>query len=124
MLEKARRITKKHEFKEVFVEGMFVRGGFISLKITKRKDSSTNVNAMLRAGKDTRFGFIVGQKISKSAVVRNKVKRRLRAATESLIEMVRPGKDVIVMTVPEIVGKSSKEIKKEIEKVFKRAHLL
>ena len=112
MLEKSRRITKENEFKNVFGGGALIKDEFISLKIVKKKSG------------DTRFGFIVGQKVSKSAVVRNKIKRRLRAVVEGFVGEVRPGMDVVVMTTPEITTKKTQEIKEKMEKVFRKAHIL
>ncbi|PIP16865.1 MAG: ribonuclease P protein component [Candidatus Portnoybacteria bacterium CG23_combo_of_CG06-09_8_20_14_all_37_13] len=58
------------------------------------------------------FRIIVSLKVSKKAVVRNKIKRRIREVLRQLD--VKQGYDIVVITNKEIVGKSFQEIKKAI----------
>ena len=47
----------------------------------------------------SRFGFIVTKAVG-DAVVRNSVKRKLRAASYDLLSAVGPGQDVVVRALP------------------------
>lgn len=66
----------------------------------------------------SRFGAIISQKVHKSAVKRNKIKRaifnfiRLNKYHES------PGKDVLIIVLPAISRLTSKEIKEELKKIY------
>ena len=51
----------------------------------------------------SRFGLATSRALG-SAVVRNRVRRRLREAIRSLLPSVRPGWDVLVIARPAIVG--------------------
>ncbi len=66
MLGKENRLRRKKDFEEIFKKGRSFKESFLVLKILKN-----NL-------KVSRFGFVVSQKVSKKAVVRNKIKRRLR----------------------------------------------
>ncbi len=66
-------------------QGKGVYGGSIGLKALK--------NGL----KFSRFGFVVGLKVAKSAVRRNQVKRRLREAVRLHFKDIKPGYDVMVM---------------------------
>ena len=66
MLPKKNRLKNKKDFERVFKQGKGFKEDFLFFKITKN-----NL-------KENRFGFIVSLKVSKKAVLRNKVKRRLR----------------------------------------------
>ncbi len=55
--------------------------------------------AAANEGGPTRAGFVVGRRIGK-AVVRNRVKRRLREAWRSLLEEVPPGHDYVLIARP------------------------
>jgi ribonuclease P protein component len=115
MLAKSRRITRGEEFRRVFSKGTYVAGEFISLKVKR---------APTAVGGKARLGFIVGQKVAKKAALRNRVKRRLRAAVARIIEKIEPGADVVVIPSEKITGKSFKEIELAIERIFKKARLL
>ena len=48
----------------------------------------------LRSGRDvTRYGFVVSRRVG-PAVIRNRVKRRLREATRALLPRLEPGWDL------------------------------
>jgi len=48
-------------------------------------------------GQKTRFGFVVGLRFSKKAVLRNKMKRQLSAAAEKHYYKIKPGYDIVVI---------------------------
>lgn len=95
----------KKEFGIVFKKGKTKAGKLVFLKILKN-----NLN-------NNRFGIIVGKKISKKAVVRNKIKRRLREIIRQA--NVKLGFDIVIITKPEIINKNYQEIKNELENLFK-----
>jgi ribonuclease P protein component len=45
----------------------------------------------------SRFGITVSQKVSKRAVVRNRLKRRISAAIQSLLPLLKNGLDVVIV---------------------------
>lgn len=67
------------------------------------------------AGK--RFRFVVDNKISKNAVVRNKIRRRLREGIREFIPNIKNG-DYIFYIKPEILDKDLNFIRSEFEKTF------
>lgn len=44
-----------------------------------------------------RFGFVVSKRISKSAVVRNRIKRRIRSFIEERLDKISPGYDMLLI---------------------------
>ena len=112
MLQQKNRIRKKKEIEEIFKKGKGFKQDFLILK--------TNKNNL-----DTcRFAFIVSKKISKKAVIRNKIKRRLREAVRLKIKELKPGFDNLFIALHEIETKDFKEIQEAIEKLFKKSDLL
>ncbi len=118
MLPKENRITKKKEFDSFFStefkkrNGLNQSGQFMILKTYK--------NNFGRA----RFGFIVNNKIDKNAVVRNKIKRQLRKAIQDIFSNLKQFNDCLIIVKPQIKNKDFVDIKKEVEILFKRTHLL
>lgn len=112
MLPKLNRLKKKKDFEKVFKSGKGVNLNLIALKFNK--------NGL----KSSRFGFIVSSKVSKKAVVRNKIKRRLRESVKKKIDDVKKGLDIILITFPALKNKDFQEIDEIVEKLFKRAGIL
>lgn len=100
-------LPKKHRLKSL--------NNFVSSKRT----NSPLFNLLVKEqSKEKRFAFVVGTKISKKAVERNKIKRRLSGAVQMLLPKIKPG-DYIIYAKKEILGKEREGIKNELEKIFK-----
>lgn len=112
MLPKNFRLKNKKDFDRVHKLGKFYRDKFIALKVKPNKLP------------DTRIGIIVGTKISKKAVMRNKIKRRIRAGLIEIIDKIKPGFDIVIMVRPEIIEKEYQEIFLSLKKLFSLAHLI
>ena len=105
MLASANRIKKSKDFGAVFKNSKNLKTRLFVLK-TKRNNLGLN-----------RFGFVVSQKVSKKATVRNKVKRRLAAAVKSEIERIRTGTDLVIIALPGIEGEKFSIIKEIMHKI-------
>lgn len=57
------------------------------------------VHALATEGSTVRFGFVVSRAVG-GAVVRNRVKRRLRAIGRQVIDSVPQGTDLVVRALP------------------------
>jgi len=110
MLPLKNRLKRKKDFERVFEKGKGFRQDFLFLKIVENNKQNS------------RFAFSVGQKVSKKAVVRNRIKRILREATKARFPNVKPAIDGVMVALP---GFSEKEgstgTKATIEKLFKKA---
>jgi len=112
MLPQENRLKKKKEFEAVFKGGRIVRGNNFFLKY-------------LANGTDkTKIGFIVSKKISKKAVERNRVKRRLREAFRAKKQDIKLGLSIIIMTAPSIKGITFEEIQKEADVLLEKGGLV
>ena len=74
--------------------------------------------------KQTRFGFIVGVKISKKASLRNKIKRRLRGLVRIKLEKIKKGFDVILIAKEGLENKDFWDIEEVISKLFSKAKII
>lgn len=58
-----------------------------------------------------RFGILISTKVSKKAVIRNKIKRQIRAALHEEMPRLKIGKDLVIIVFPQILDKKFQEIK-------------
>ena len=73
---------------------------------------------------NSRFGFVVSKKISKSAVVRNQIKRRLRAIIYKKLEVIKPGYDIMILTKPAIQNLVFLDLEQKLLSLLIKARLL
>jgi len=112
MLPKINRLRKKKEIDKVFKNGKSVKVGYLILKAAKNE---TDV---------VRMCFIVSHKVLRTAVGRNKIKRRLREASKSMMLWLVKGYDVVIVALPGFRSGSFKETKENLKRLFVRAGLL
>ena len=111
MLAKNNRIRLDKEFDRVFKTGQSFYGKVFGLK------SAPNDLGV------TRFGIMVGLKVSKKAVVRNKLKRQIRAIISEENLLLKTGKDVVIIAFPLILDKNFEELKKLLKNGFAKLNL-
>lgn len=112
MLPKKNRLTKNKEFENVFKNGDTFFTKILGIKYIK--------NGL----EITRFGIIISHKISKKAVVRNKIKRRIREILRLNFEKIKKGYDVVILTRTGISDCEYDELEKNIEYALRKARLL
>ena len=106
MLPKKNRLNKK-EVEFIFKKGKTHKEGFLLLKIIKYKELPYSS-----------FSAVVPKKISKKAVERNKIKRRIRESLRKKLSQIQPGFKGIFIALPEIINQDYKIIDKNINKII------
>ncbi len=67
-----------------------------------------------------RFGFIVSKQVG-TAVVRNTVRRRLKAVCAAALPEVRPGTDVVIRALPAAASATFPQLRDEVHRCLRRA---
>ncbi|HIK28577.1 MAG: ribonuclease P protein component [Oscillatoriaceae bacterium SKW80] len=130
MLPNQNRLRHRQDFNAVYRNGIRRRGQNISLrglraKVVESEASNTGGESPPKAiALAPRFGLSVSQKVSKRAVVRNRVKRLIRAAIRKLLPRVSPGWDLIVIAQPGAQECNYSQILQELEQLLAQAEVL
>ena len=84
MLPRPNRLTRTRDFELLFAQGRFAGGAFVTLKFWRivpdfqpRRQLTTT---------DLKIGILVSKKVSKRAVVRNRIKRQVREIVRLLLK--------------------------------------
>lgn len=112
MLCKINRIKKKKDFEVIFKKGKSFKNSFLLFK--------TLPNNL----KDTRFGFVVSNKVSKKAVVRNKIRRRMGEVIRLNLNDIKKGIDVVIVVLPGFEKKDFTETKEVLNKILRELNLI
>ena len=112
MFKKENRLTKTKEFDNVWKNG---RSSFNKILGTKIIKNNLDIN---------RFGVLVNAKVSKKAVLRNKIKRRIREAVKERFDRLEKGFDITIIALKESKEKKFNEISVSVERNLKRLKIL
>ena len=111
MLKKINRITNKSEFQEIKNKGEMKAAELFSI-IWINPPSPTASEGQRK------FGIIVSKKISKKAVERNQIRRRLMEAVRLNIEIFPEGFRGIFLVKKNILDKKEGEVEECLKKLF------
>lgn len=106
-----------------------LKGNGLYVHIKKRgvfyKSTDIKMGVLGREDKDpSRFGVIVSKKISKKAVLRNRIKRVLREMIRNNLKKIKPGSDILVIAGSDLLGLGNEELERQFISLVKRANIL
>ncbi|HBL83939.1 MAG: ribonuclease P protein component [Clostridiales bacterium GWF2_38_85] len=105
-------VKENHLFLRAYSKGKCAVSKSIAVYILKNKRSS-----------DVKYGITVS-KDRGNAVVRNRLRRIIRAAYRELYPRIRRGYIIIIVARQGCIGQKSGKIKSELEQLFKKSELL
>jgi ribonuclease P protein component len=108
VLAKAQRITSSDDYKRVVRRGRRLAGA-----------NSVTYQLMNPNGGSPRFGFIVAKTVG-NAVVRNRVRRRLKAAAFSMASALPEGTETVFRALPPSATADFAELSAEAERSASR----
>ena len=104
-LNKKNRLKKKKDFEAVFKKGKAVRSVFLFARYL-----GNNLGF-------PRIAFVVSSKVSKKAVVRNRIRRTVAEAASRNLKTIQSA-DIVVIADKKVTGASKNEITHDAENIF------
>lgn len=106
-MEDKNRVKKRRDFTRVYQRGKSHAGKYIVLYRYKTRLDTYRV------------GFTVSKKVG-NAVVRNKVRRRLKEIARLQPELFQPGRDYILIARPAAAQVTYRELERDLESLLKK----
>ncbi|MBI2068694.1 MAG: ribonuclease P protein component [Candidatus Yanofskybacteria bacterium] len=106
-LNKKNRLKKKKDFEGVFKQGKAVKGNFLFVKYRKNGSGYP------------RIAFIVSSKVSRKAVVRNRIRRILSDISRTRLKELGPV-DIILIADKKIIEAPREKIEQDLESIFRK----
>lgn len=85
---------------------------------------SDNPPEALTANQPTRVGISISLKVSKKAVIRNRIKRQIRAGLRSFLPRIALGWDLVLIVRPSAVECNYRQLLQELEQLLAQAEVL
>ncbi|WES63605.1 ribonuclease P protein component [Microbacter sp. GSS18] len=108
MLARPNRLTRGADYRAVVRRGRRCAGAHTVAYVVTTE-----------SGRPSRFGFIVSRQVG-SAVVRNTVRRRLKAVCAQSLPGVRAGNDIVIRALPAAATASFAELRDEVSRCLAR----
>ncbi len=128
-LPRINRLKRRQDFSLVYQKGRRRKSRHLSLVIL-RSQSAGNGKLPVEVAPQpmplfpTRIGISISQKVSKRAVVRNRIKRQIRAAIRSLLPNFSYGWNLVVVVQPQAVQCDYFQFLRELEQLLIDAEVL
>lgn len=111
MLAAPNRLRKAYDITRVYRRGRYGGSGVLSVK------------ALATGRPDSRATIVVAKKISKRAVVRNRIRRRLAGVLRDEWQTVRPGYDIVVTVHQDIAREPAAALQEALTAALMRSGL-
>ena len=116
MLPKKNRLVKQTDFKLLAQKGRGYYSPFFTLKVLKDSGGPIFGHSL--------FGIVISARVSKKAVVRNRLKRQIAEIIRLRLDGLKPGYKIMILAKPILVGKEYLQIKEQLEKYLTQAKIL
>jgi len=125
-LQKKHRLKNWRNFKTVYEKGRFYRSTNLNLKalfeleIAKNKQIDFHELKLL----PTCLGISISKKVSKKAVIRNRIKRLIKASFRELLPIIKPGWKLIIIVRSTAIECEYEHFLRELKKLFIQAGII
>ncbi|MEM7759409.1 MAG: ribonuclease P protein component [Cyanobacteria bacterium P01_A01_bin.40] len=118
-LPKAHRLKNREDYRTVYEQGLRRYSPhltLIALYLGNKQDR--------KLISETKFGISISKKVSKKAVVRNRIKRQIKSAVTFRLSMVPPGWKIVIVVKPEAIKCKYEHFLRELEELLKQAKII
>lgn len=94
-------------FARAEIDGKMIQSKSFGVQVFDRQDKE-----------NSRFAFVISTKISKRAVVRNKIKRIMSEFIRVNLSKIKLGKDVVFLIKPKVTTIKKEELESELNEII------
>ena len=118
-LPKTHRLQNRQDYRAVYEQGIRRYSPHLTL-ITLLPHE----NKDLASKPATMFGISISKKVSKKAVVRNRIKRQIEGAIRTNLPWIDPGWKIVIVVKPKAIECKYEHFLRELEKLLKQTKII
>jgi ribonuclease P protein component len=119
-LPKANRLRHRKEFKAIYQKGERCSGKYLVLRFLQEVSLSEGDNPL----PPPQIGISISQKVSKKAVVRNRIKRQIRAIVRALLPQLPQGLKIVVIVKSHAQACNYEDFLRELRQLLIKSEVL
>lgn len=112
------RLKRRWDFQSVYQQGIRRSSRHLIIRALPVAENSANQPI------DTRIGISISRKVSKKAVVRNRIKRQIRSVFRYLLPKISTSWLIVVIVKPEAQECNYEHFLRELEQLLIRAEII
>ncbi len=113
-LPKTHRLKKRQDYRAVYEQGIRRYSPHLTLITLDR-----NHNQELNDIPEIKVGISISKKVSKKAVIRNRIKRQIRSAIMVNWQLIAPGAQIVIVVKPKAIKCKYEHFLRELEELLK-----
>jgi ribonuclease P protein component len=119
-LSKANRLKDRRDFQTVYHRGIRCNSPHLILRglVVQNNDNYSNLLVQ------TRIGISIGKKVSKKAVIRNRIKRQIRAVLRELLPKITDIWQIVIVVKVGATECKYEHFLRELKQLFKKAEAI
>lgn len=124
-LSKVHRLRQRRDFSMVYQAGLRQSTPNLTLRALRLPKGSTKPDFIaVEAIPPVRIGISISQKVSKRAVVRNRIKRQLRAILHQFLPSISPGWQLVIVVKPSATQCGYEQFLQELKQLLIGAEVM
>ena len=134
-LPKQHRLRRRQDFSAVYQMGLRRSSAHLILRALRLKPeielskvgqlkSNLSQSSQAALSQPTQVGVSISQKVSKRAVVRNRIKRHIRAAVHHLLPLLADNWRIVIVVKPNATQCDCEQILQELKQLFINAEVM
>lgn len=112
MLSRKYRLRRRNDFSRLYRRGSTAHSRSFSLKYDHNRQGHP------------RIGVVASTKVSKKAVVRNRLRRQIYSQMREILPEINSGFDIIILVRTSAIGQNGNDLGQELRQAFSKAGLL
>ncbi|WP_019504996.1 ribonuclease P protein component [Pleurocapsa sp. PCC 7319] len=118
-LPKAHRLRNRQDYRAVYDQGIRRYSPHLTLVAL-----FSQAQANLVSNSETMIGISISKKVSKKAVVRNRIKRQIKSVIRAKLTKMAPGWKIVIVVKPKAVECKYEHYLRELEELLKQATII
>ena len=119
-LPKANRLRHRHDFRKVYQQGKRCSGKYLVLRCIQNVSVGKGETLL----PPPQIGISISQKVSKKAVVRNRIKRQIRAIIRDFLPQLPSGQKMVVIVKPQAHRCKYEDFLRELKELLMKSEVL
>ncbi|MDJ0595395.1 MAG: ribonuclease P protein component [Pleurocapsa sp. MO_226.B13] len=116
-LPKAHRLSNRRDYRAVYEQGIRRYSPHLTLIALLTKPETISLT-------QSKFGISISKKVSKKAVVRNRIKRQIKGIVRSKLKEIAPGWKIVIVVKPKAIECKYEHFLRELEELLKQAKVI
>lgn len=123
-LPKVHRLRHRQDFSVVYQAGSRQSTSHLTLRALRLVNTNSATVPDVETVTPTRIGISISQKVSKRAVVRNRIKRQLKAVLRQFLPQISPGWQLVIVAKPSATQCRYEQFLQELKQLLISAEVI